>query len=182
MVLTLSGRLRVAVLFGVLEGERDAQELHVAVAVPHQQLLAGLNVLAGLVEDLALHLHGDQVLLVREASALHQRHPVAGASSAVYEVAQLSIFKHLCIRKFTLRSVTLLKTRIKCFHFYCSKWWKDYLPHQSVVVVCFYLAGVDHFALEGAEARSSGDAALVGEDPALRHISPGRLEDAQSWR
>lgn len=71
MILTLSWRLRVAVLFGVLEGERDAQELHVAVAVPHQQLLAGLNVLAGLVEDLALHLHGDQVLFVWEASALH---------------------------------------------------------------------------------------------------------------
>lgn len=95
MVLTFSWRLRFAVLLGVLQGERDAQELHVAVAVPHQQLLAGQHVLAGLVEDLALHLHGDKVLLVREASALHQRHPVAGASSAVDEVAQLAVYKHL---------------------------------------------------------------------------------------
>lgn len=94
-MLTLSWRRRVAVLFGVLQGERDAQELNVAVAVPHQQLLSGLDVLAGLVENLALHLHGNQVLLVWEASALHQRHPVPRTSPAVDEVAQLAIFKHL---------------------------------------------------------------------------------------
>lgn len=182
MVLTLSWRLRVAVLFGVLEGERDAQELHVAVAVPHQQLLAGLNVLAGLVEDLALHLHGDQVLLVRETSALHQRHPVAGASSAVDKVAQLAIFKHLNEKIHWRFVIPFKKGRIKRLVFIGNGGKTHYLPHQSVVVVSFNLAGVDQFALEGPEARSSGDATLVGEDPAVRHVSPGRVKDAESWR
>lgn len=75
-MLTFSGQKRFAVLFGLFQGERDAEKLHVAVAVPHQQLLAWLDVFAGLVENLPLHLHGDEVLLVREPGALHQRHPV----------------------------------------------------------------------------------------------------------
>lgn len=179
MGLTLRWGLRVAVLLGVLQGERDAQELHVAVAVPHQQLLAGLHVLAGLVEDLALHLHGGQVLLVREASALHQRHPVAGASSAVNEVAQLAVFKHL-MEKMHLTFLILFKKQKKQGFFKGIGGKTDYLPHQSVVVVGFNLAGVDQFALEGPEARSSGNAALLREDPAVRHVSPGRLEDGQA--
>lgn len=62
----------------------------------------------------------------------------------------------------------------------CGK--AEYLPHQSVVVVGFNLAGVDQFALEGPKTRSSGDAALLCEDPAVRCVPPGRLEDGQAWR
>lgn len=61
----------VVVLFGVFQGERDAEELHVAVAIPHQQLLSGLDVFAGLVENLTLHLNSNEVLLVWETSTLH---------------------------------------------------------------------------------------------------------------
>lgn len=94
-ILTLGGKKRVALLSAVLQGEGDAEELHVAVAVPHQQLLARLDVFAGVVEDLGLHLHGDQVLLVREPGAFHQRHPVPRTRSAVNEMAQLAVFEHL---------------------------------------------------------------------------------------
>lgn len=54
-----------------------------------------------------------------------------------------------------------------------------YLPHQGVVVVCFDLAGIDQFSLERSEARSFGDAAFVREHTAVRHVSPGRLQDGQ---
>lgn len=93
--LTFGGEERAALLSGGFQGEGDAQELQVAVAVPHQQLLAWLDVFAGLVEDLCLHLHGDQVLLIREAGALDQSHPVPRSPSAVHEVAQLAVFEHL---------------------------------------------------------------------------------------
>lgn len=58
-------------------------------------------------------------------------------------------------------------------------WITHYLPHESVVVVRFNLAGVDQFSLERSEARTFGDAAFVREDPAVRHVSPGRLQDGQ---
>lgn len=57
-ILTLSGRGYVVVLYGVFQGERDAEELHVAVTIPHQKLLSWLDVFAGLVENLPLHLYG----------------------------------------------------------------------------------------------------------------------------
>lgn len=60
-------------------------------------------------------------------------------------------------------------------------WITHYLPHQSVVVVRFNLAGIDQFSLERSEARAFGDAAFVREDPAVRHVSPGRLQDGQPW-
>lgn len=74
--LTFGEGARAAVLSGVLQGERDPEELRITVSVPHQQLLARPDLLAGLVEDLGLDLHRRQVLLLREARALHQRHPV----------------------------------------------------------------------------------------------------------
>lgn len=46
-------------------------------------------------------------------------------------------------------------------------WIAHYLPHQSVVVVSFNLAGVDQFSLERSEARTFGDATFVREDPAV---------------
>lgn len=55
-----------------------------------------------------------------------------------------------------------------------------HLPHQSVVVVGFDLACIDQFTLERAEAPPFRDAAPVCEDPAVRHISPGGLEDDQT--
>lgn len=57
-----------------------------------------------------------------------------------------------------------------------------YLPHQSVVVVCFNLAGVDQFSLERSEARPFRDAALVGENSAVWDASPDWLEDGQPCR
>lgn len=63
-----------------------------------------------------------------------------------------------------------------------STWITHYLPHQSVVVVSFNLAGVDQFSLERSEARTFGDAAFVREDPAVGHVSPGRLQDGQPWK
>lgn len=174
--LTFCGRGRLGVLLGVPEGERDAQELHVAVPVPHQQLLARLDVFAGLVEDLPLHLHGDQVLLVGEPRAFDQRHPVPRASSAVHEMAQLAVFEHLTAEKrtrgFRMRRGARPGVKPVVEH---------HLPHQRVVVVGFDLAGVDQFPLEGSEARPRGDAAPVGEHSAVGHGPPARLEDAQPW-
>lgn len=96
-------------------------------------------------------------------------------------MAQLAIFKHLN-EKMYLRFVVLFERQYKNSCFFIGSGGKtQYLPHQSVVVVSFNLASVDQFALEGSEASSSGDAALVGEDPAVRHVPPGCLEDAQSW-
>lgn len=60
-------------------------------------------------------------------------------------------------------------------------WITHYLPHQSVVVVRFNLAGVDQFSLERSEARTFGNAAFVREDTAVRRVSPGRLQDGQPW-
>lgn len=70
-MLTLGGGGRAVSLPGVFQREGDAEELHVAVSVPHQQLLARSDLFAGLVEDLILDLHGNQVLLLREPGALH---------------------------------------------------------------------------------------------------------------
>lgn len=55
---------------------------------------------------------------------------------------------------------------------------EHHLPHESVVVVGFDLAGVDQFSLERSEARPSGDAALVCEHSAMGQVPPVRLEDA----
>lgn len=52
-----------------------------------------------------------------------------------------------------------------------------YLPHQSVVVVGFDLAGVDQLPLERSEARPLGDAALLREHPAMGQVPPERLQD-----
>lgn len=54
-----------------------------------------------------------------------------------------------------------------------------YLPHQSVIIICFHLAGVDQFSLERSEASPFEDAAVVGEDSTMGDVSPGRLEDGQ---
>lgn len=94
-ICTFSWRGHSVLLAGFLQGQRDAQELHVGVPVPHQELLARSDLFAGLVEDLPLRLHGHHVLLIWEASAFHQRHPVPGASPAVHKVTQPAVFKHL---------------------------------------------------------------------------------------
>lgn len=98
-------RRRRVLTFGVLRGpprlrhalqaDGDAQELHVAVPVPHQQLLLGRDLPAALVKDLPLALQRRQVLLLGEAGAVHQRHPVAGCALPVDEVAQLPVFEDL---------------------------------------------------------------------------------------
>lgn len=54
-----------------LQADRDAQELQVAIPVPDQQLLAGRDLFAALVEYLPLALQGRQVLLLGEAGAVH---------------------------------------------------------------------------------------------------------------
>lgn len=69
--LTFSGRNHVVVLSGVFQGEGDAEELHVAVTIPHQQLLSWTDLLAGLVKDLTLDLYSNQILLVWETGTLH---------------------------------------------------------------------------------------------------------------
>ena len=52
-----------------------------------------------------------------------------------------------------------------------------YLPHQRVVVIGFDLARVDQLSSERSEARPFGDAALVGENPAVGDVSPRGPED-----
>lgn len=59
---------------------------------------------------------------------------------------------------------------------------EHYLPHQSVVIVGFDLAGVDQFSLEGSEARPFGDAAFVCEHSAMGQVPPVRLQDGQPWK
>ena len=162
-------------LHGALQGERDAQELHVAVSIPHQQLLARPHLLTGLVEDVTLHLHRDQVLLLREPSALHQGHPVPGAGSAVHEMTQHAVLEHLDTVKPSDQTGNENTTHGS--RFFVEDEVNTHLPHQGVVVVRLDLAGVDEFSLERSEAGSLGDAALVREDPTVGHVSPRSLED-----
>lgn len=89
------GKLACCVLSRVFQREWDPEELRVAVPVPHQELLAWTDLLADLVEDLTLDLNRHQVLLLWEASALHKRHPVSRRASAVHEVTQAAVLKHL---------------------------------------------------------------------------------------
>lgn len=102
---SVAQRIAARLTFGVLRGflplchalqaDGDAQELHVAIAVPHQQLLLREDFLAALVEDLSLALDSRQILLLGEPGAVHQGHPVAGGSLPVYKVAQTAVFKDL---------------------------------------------------------------------------------------
>lgn len=78
-----------------LEADGDAQELQVAIAIPDQQLLPRRDLFAALVVDLALGLQGREVLLLWEAGAVNQGHPVAGGAFAVDEVAQAAVLKDL---------------------------------------------------------------------------------------
>lgn len=94
-ILTLSGKRFKAVVYKLLECEWDPQELDVTVSVPHKQLLLRLDVLARLVEDLRVALHGNQVLLLGEARALDQRHPVTGGTPTIHEVAQAPVLEDL---------------------------------------------------------------------------------------
>ena len=52
-------------------------------------------ILTGLVEDLAVHLHGDQVLLLGVAGAVDECHPVARVAAPVHEVAQFALQEDL---------------------------------------------------------------------------------------
>lgn len=78
-----------------LEADGNAQELHVAVAIPDQQLLPRCDLFAALIEDLALALQGCQVLLLWEAGTVDQGHPVAKGALAINEVAQAPFLKDL---------------------------------------------------------------------------------------
>lgn len=97
----VSGRLTFGVLRGslplryALQADGDAQELHIAVAIPHQQLLLRQDFLAALVEYLPLTLDSRQILLLGEPGTVHQGHPVASGALAVDEVAQAPVFKDL---------------------------------------------------------------------------------------
>lgn len=97
----VAGRLTFGVLRGflalyhALQADGDAQKLHVAIAVPHQQLLLREDFLAGLVEDLSLALDSSQILLLGEPGTVHQGHPVASGALPVYKVAQATVFKDL---------------------------------------------------------------------------------------
>lgn len=78
-----------------LQTDRDAQELEVAIAIPDQKLLVGQNLLTGLIVNLPLTLHCDQVLLLGEAGTVHQCHPMPTCPLPVYEVTESSAFKNL---------------------------------------------------------------------------------------
>lgn len=78
-----------------LQTDRDAQELEVAIAIPDQQFLVGQDLLTGLIVNLPLTLHCDQVLLLREAGTVHECHPMPTCPLPVYEVTESSVFKNL---------------------------------------------------------------------------------------
>lgn len=113
----VAGRLTFGVLRGflplrhALQADGDAQELHVAIAVPHQQLLLREDFLAALVEDLSLALDSRQILLLGEPGTVHQGHPVASGALPVYEVAQATVFKDLESRENRIRFDRPFRTR-----------------------------------------------------------------------
>lgn len=62
--------------------------------------------------------------------------------------------------------------------------WKieyHYLPHQGVVIICFYLTGVDKFSLERSKTEALRDADLICENATVVSASPRSLENDQSW-
>lgn len=209
----IAGRLTFGVLRGflplchALQADGDAQKLHVAIAVPHQQLLLREDFLAALVEDLSLALDSRQILLLGEPGTVYQGHPVASRSLPVYKVAQATAFKDLESREKSIRFDRPFRTRpaltSPTTHTGPSpscRWegtpkasprpraggagWARrcllYLPHQRVVVVSLDLARVDHFASERAEADSFRDG--VGtEDSELGHVPVGHPEHREPW-
>lgn len=90
---------RFSVINKIFEGERNTQKLHIAVSVPDQEFLAGSDLFAGLIEYLAFTLDRDQVLLLGEARALHQGHPIPWSASSIHKVTQAAVLKDLSIGK-----------------------------------------------------------------------------------
>ena len=82
-------------LVDLLERDRYAHELDVAVSVPDEQLRTARYVLGDLVVDLPVDLDGDEVLLLRVASAVDEGEPVAVDTSTVDEVTQSAVFEYL---------------------------------------------------------------------------------------
>lgn len=92
-------------------------------------------------------------------------------------MAQLAVFEHLTAEK---RTRECRMRRRDCS--FAKQTVEHYLPHQSVVIVGFDLAGVDQFSLERSEAGPFGDAAFVCEHSAMGQVPPVRLEDGEPWK
>lgn len=93
--LTFRGlRQLLASLLSDTEVHGNAQELLIAVSVPHKQFLVLLDVSTTLIKYLPLVLHGQQVLLLGEPSTVDIGHPVP-RTFAVDKMAQVTVFKNL---------------------------------------------------------------------------------------
>jgi len=83
------------------QSDGNSHELDVRLSVPDEQLRIRLDVLAGLVVDLAFQLDRHQVLFLGVSSAVDEGQPVATTTTSVDEVTQLTILEDLVWRRRT---------------------------------------------------------------------------------